>query len=332
VTSGPSSSIAEARVAQVELDLQRHSTRLVPRVTSQASASDVRAVLEHAQFDCIDDVAVVERGDLLGLIPLETALTAPDDMPVAQLMDADPPIVTDGDDIEPAIWKAVRHHGSTVAVTDAQGEFVGLIPARRLLRALLHEHDEDIARFGGYLSSTAEARSAAEERVVRRLVHRLPWLFVGLAGALIAAGIVAGFEEQLTSNVAVAFFLPGIVYLADAVGTQTEAVVIRGLSVGVPMRHVVRRESLTGILVGLALALTYLPIGLLLWSDNDVVVATAIALFAASAMATLVAMGLPAFLHHLGRDPAFGSGPVATVIQDLASLLIYFAVVAAIVA
>jgi magnesium transporter len=28
----------------------------------------------------------------------------------------------------------------------------------------------------------------------------------------------------------------------------------------------------------------------------------------------------------LGRDPAFGSGPLATVIQDLLSILIYFAI------
>jgi magnesium transporter len=28
----------------------------------------------------------------------------------------------------------------------------------------------------------------------------------------------------------------------------------------------------------------------------------------------------------LGRDPAFGSGPLATVIQDLLSIIIYFAI------
>jgi magnesium transporter len=28
----------------------------------------------------------------------------------------------------------------------------------------------------------------------------------------------------------------------------------------------------------------------------------------------------------VGRDPAYGSGPLATVIQDLASILIYFAI------
>jgi magnesium transporter len=42
-------------------------------------------------------------------------------------------------------------------------------------------------------------------------------------------------------------------------------------------------------------------------------------------------MALPALIKRLGADPAFGSGPLATVIQDLLSILIYFAIVSAIV-
>ena len=61
------------------------------------------------------------------------------------------------------------------------------------------------------------------------------------------------------SDVRLAFFIPGIVYMADAVGTQTETLVIRGLSVGVPIRRVFRMETLTGMLVGLVLAAITLP-------------------------------------------------------------------------
>jgi Mg/Co/Ni transporter MgtE len=81
-----------------------------------------------------------------------------------------------------------------------------------------------------------------------------PWLLVGLLGALLAADIVGAYEQQLQANVMLAFFIPGIVYLADAVGTQTEALVIRGLSVGVSIGGVVRREVYTGLLVGVTLA------------------------------------------------------------------------------
>jgi magnesium transporter len=121
------------------------------------------------------------------------------------------------------------------------------------------------------------------------------------------------------------------VYLADAVGTQTETIVIRGLSVGVPIGHVVRRELLTGALIGTVLAVLFYPIALLRWGEPDVALSVALALFAACGVATVVAMALPWAFHRLRSDPAFGSGPLATVIQDLISILIYFLIAAALV-
>ena len=103
---------------------------------------------------------------------------------------------------------------------------------------------------------------------------------------------------------------------------------MRGLSVGVSIREVVRQELLTGLLVGLALALAFVPVATLRWGDGDIVVAVALSLFTACSIATLIAMSLPWLLHHLGKDPAFGSGPLATVIQDLLSVLIYFIIAA----
>jgi Mg/Co/Ni transporter MgtE len=41
---------------------------------------------------------------------------------------------------------------------------------------------------------------------------------------------MAEYEETLNRNIALAFFIPGIVYLADAIGTQTETIVIRGIN------------------------------------------------------------------------------------------------------
>lgn len=228
-------------------------------------------------------------------------------------------------DQEVAAWQAAQRGEPVLAVAGDQGRFLGLIPPERMLAVLLWEHDEDMARLGGFVHDAAEARRASREPVLRRFWHRLPWLIVGLCGALLATEIVGSFEERLRSNIALAFFIPGIVYMADAVGTQTETLIIRGLSVGVRIGEVVRRELLTGLLVGLAISVAFLPVALWRW-EKDVAVATALALLAACATATLVAMALPWLLSRVGRDPAYGSGPLATVIQDLASILIYFAI------
>ena len=48
-------------------------------------------------------------------------------------------------------------------------------------------------------------------------------------------------------------------------------------------------------------------------------------------MAVAVALALPSFFQRLGLDPAFGSGPLATLIQDLLSIGTYFAAVILIV-
>jgi magnesium transporter len=139
------------------------------------------------------------------------------------------PVVSPGVDQEVAAWRAVRHGESALAVVDADHRFHGVIPPHRLIEVLLSEHEEDLSRLGGFLRTAATARTTSEESVRRRFWHRLPWLLLGLCGALLAADLVGQFEEPLRRNVMLAFFMPGIVYLADAVGTQTETVIVRGL-------------------------------------------------------------------------------------------------------
>jgi magnesium transporter len=307
-----------------------HVCHHVPRVEPEATCGEVRAALLARPYESVADIAVCRADQLVGLVPAEAVLAAPGDRRIDAVMDPDPPLVGPGIDQEVAAWKAVAHGETSLAVVDGSGRFVGLVPPRRLLAVLLAEHDEDLARLSGVLRSTGAARRASEEPVGRRIVHRLPWLVLGLLGALASAVIVRSFEDDLTATIALAFFLPGVVYMADAVGTQTEALIIRGLSVGVPIGQVVRRELVTGLVVGVSIAAAFLPIGLAAW-ETDVALAVAIALFAACSTATVVAMVLPWLFSRVGADPAFGSGPLATVVQDLLSLLIYFVVAAAIV-
>ena len=308
-----------------------HLATNVPMCGPDATAEEVRALLLGNTFESAADIAVcVQQGPsahrLLGLIPLERALAAPPETPAHVLMDADPPAVAPGVDQEHAAWKAARHGQSSLAVVDADGTLHGLVPPVRLLGVLLAEHDEDLARLGGFLSSTAEARHAMDEPLTARLWHRLPWLGLGLVGSALAAILVRGFEADLAADVRLAFFIPGIVYMADAVGTQTEALVIRGLSVGVGIRGVFRLESLTGLLIGVVLAAVTLPTVWLVLGSSSLALTVSLSLMAACGVATVVAMSLPWLMSTLGHDPAFGSGPLATVLQDLLSLIIYFGI------
>lgn len=308
-----------------------HAATRVPVAAPDQTAGGVREALAGEQYECAEDVAVLDQGRLVGLVQIEALLAAASGTAVAELMDGDPPVVAPGTDQEVAARRMVERAESSLAVVDSDGRFRGLIPAHRMLEVLLSAHHEDLARLGGYLSGSRRARIAAEERVPSRLAHRLPWLLLGLLGAMASAVVVGAFESQLDAMVVLAFFVPAVVYIADAVGTQTETVLIRGLSVGVPVRAVIGRELITGVLLGTIVGAVFLPFALIGWGEARVAVAVALALLASCSIATLVAMALPWLFQRLGTDPAFGSGPLATVIQDLLSIAVYLGIATAIV-
>jgi magnesium transporter len=306
---------------------ERHACRRVLAAAPGQSVADTLRLLVDGSFECATDVAVCEEGRLVGLVSLEKLLASRRDVRLAEIMDTDPPVVTPGTHQEVAAWKAVLHGESSLAVVDDAGAFVGLIPARRLLAVLLREHHEDLEHMSGVMKDAISARTALREPLARRLAHRLPWLAVGLAGSFLAADLVAHFEADLAGHLLAAFFLPGVVYLADAVGTQTETLIIRGLSVGVPVGRVIRLELITGLLIGVVLAVLAYPAVVLRWGDRSMAAAVAMAVLAACSSATITGILFPWLLHLWGRDPAFGSGPLATALQDLVSIALYLVAV-----
>ena len=302
-----------------------HATLRVPTAGPSEVVGKMRESLAGASFDSAADIVVLDRGALIGAVPLEVLLAADPEARISSLATNPPTVAPDMSQEVAASLMAERGEGSVVVV-DADGHFQGLIPPNRVLGVLLEEHEEDLARIGGFRAGSGRARRAAEESVALRLYHRLPWLLVGLVGAMASAILVASFEEELDAKVLLAFFVPAVVYMADAVGTQTEAILIRGLSVGVAVRDVLLRELVTGAVTGVLIGAAFVPFVLIGWGDAKVAIAVALALFASCSIATLVAMALPWLFQRRGIDPAFGSGPLATVIQDLLSIAVYLAI------
>jgi magnesium transporter len=308
-----------------------HATARVPIASPAERAGVLRAALAGNAYASASHVVVCEGGSFRGILRIEDLLGAPADASVADLMDANAPVVAPGVDQEVAAFRAAQRGESALAVVDRAGRFVGLIPPHRLIAVLLAEHEEDLSRIAGFLVRTRQGREASEEPVPQRFRHRLPWLLLGLAGALLTADLVGYFEASLRDTLALAFFLPGIVYLADAVGTQTETVVVRGLSLGVALRRMAAREVATGLAIGLALAAIALPLLWARWQDARLAGAVALSILAACSTATFAAMALPWAMQRAGVDPAVGSGPLATVIQDLLSILLFLTIAGALI-
>jgi len=295
------------------------------------TAAEVIARLTRERPPSVELVCVVGAdGKLLGALPIARLFATPAARRMHEAMDADFPRVAPTLDQERAASLALHHGVDALPVVGDGGRLLGVLPAQALLQILRREHIEDLHRLAGIRRETARARHAIEDPPLRRARDRLPWLLVGLVGAVRATAAMAGFEATLQAKVTVAFFIPGIVYLADAIGTQSEAIAVRGLSLTRSgIAHLLSGELRTGMLVGAALGLiAYLPI-LGAFGDARLAAAVSCAIFAAGSLASALGLLLPWLLAHLGRDPAYGSGPVATAVQDVLSLLVYFAMLGA---
>jgi magnesium transporter len=275
-------------------------------------------------------LAVDAHGRFVGAAPLARVVALDTAAPLDKAIDRDFPRVRPTTDQERAASLALHHGVDALPVVDAEGCALGVMPAQALLQVLRREHVEDLHVLAGIQRESAQARHAIEDPPLRRLRHRLPWLLAGLGGSALATLAMASFESTFARQIAVAFFVPAIVYLADAIGTQTEAVAVRGLSLTrAGIGHLLAGELRTGLLIGACLGLIAFPPIYVFFGDARLAAAVASAILAAGTVAAGLGLVLPWAIARSGRDPAFGSGPVATVIQDVLSLLVYFGVVKA---
>lgn len=311
----------------------RYLVASVPRARRGQTVAEVLAELTAHAHDCMDVVCVLDDDErLVGVLPLAGLFALERDSCLADAIRPGFPKVHPTTDQERVASLALHHAISAIPVVDAKGKLLGVVPSAALMHILRREHVEDLHRFAGISREATLAREAIEAPPLRRLRHRLPWLLLGLAGSMLATLIMSRFEGALAIDPAIAFFVPGLVYLADAIGTQTEAVAVRGLSLShARMRTIIGGEARTGVLIGLVMGGLTFPAVWLVFGSVHLAVAVAVALVVAGGIATTVGLLLPWLLGRLGSDPAYGSGPMSTIIQDLLTLLTYFVVVSLIV-
>ena len=309
--------------------------RLALRSFPTASLSDtiatVRSRLALGGHEVVDLVLVTDAaGHHQGVVELKQIVQARDDDMIASMMRTDWPTVLPETDQEHAVEAASSADVGVLPVVARDGKPLGVLPPRVLLDVLAREHREDVHRIVGIFGEQKGATQALEGPPLRRAAGRLPWLLVGLAMSTVAVGVMAQFEEVLKADVKIAFFIPALVYLADAVGTQTEAIAVRGLSLRkVSLFRVLAMEVVTGALIGMALALIA-ALGLwIAFGNMSLAIGVGVSLFCAATVACAVGLILPWSLSRMDVDPAFGSGPVATIIQDVLTILIYFTVIIA---
>jgi magnesium transporter len=285
-------------------------------------------MIRRERFDSTDLVIVTrEDGRYFGVVPARRLLEMEDAVTMAEVAVTDWPTVGPSVDQEHAVAVARATPAVAIPVVNGNGVPIGVLPAQTLFEVLSAEHREDMDRLVGILRERSGARHALEDPPFRRFGRRMPWLLVGLVMSSAATAVMAGYEQTLQNHVMVAFFIPAIVYLTDAIGTQTEAVAVRGLSARHrPLGEVLWNELLTGAMIGAALAVVAIFAIWAFFGQVAIRLGVGLSLVAAGTLACGIGLVLPWLLSRLGVDPAFGAGPVATILQDVLTIVVYFIV------
>ena len=127
---------------------------------------------------------------------------------------------------------------------------------------------------------------------VKRLVQmRIPSLMIGLVLGFVLSFATSGFEKVLEKDIKVAFFIPFIVYMASAVGSQTQNIYVRDLRTGkTNFKTYLFKESILGIILGLVSSLAVGTITYLWLQDYKLTLAVCLSMFTAIAVAPLLAL------------------------------------------
>lgn len=304
-----------------------------PTAAPQETCGEARTRLsQQGRFDVLDVVLVVAAdGRLMGVADVRDVIAGAADRHMGTLIARQWPTVHPGTSQEHAAQLAAGSGVSCLPVVDRDGRPAGCVPPQAIIKILGREHHEDVHRLVGMLRDQEGARHALEDPPLRRVTQRLPWLVVGLVLSSAGAGLMAGFERTLTANIVLAFFIPSLVYLADAIGTQSEAVAVRGLSMlqPRPISKLLPGELITGTVIGLILGVLAFIAVAAIYRDPRLALGVGLSMTAAGSLASGIGLMLPWILYRMGVDPAFGSGPVATIIQDTLTILVYFLIMTA---
>lgn len=304
-------------------------TKKVPVILEDSNIQEVEALLlkKSKRFETINYIYTVDKkGILKGAVSIKEVFRAPKSTVLKSLVRQ--PLVT----VPPHTHQkrvcqlALSHNLKAVPVVDKAGKFLGTVSSDTILYILDREAGENLFRFGGVHREAVE--NVESLPLLTSLGHRLPWLLIGLLGGILAAGIVGFFEETLSENIILAAFIPLIVYMADAVGTQMEAFIIRdfALDAEIKFSHYFFRHF---IVVGLLAVISSVLLSILsfiLYGEFFVSLVLAASLFIAIMTSMVTGLVIPYTFGKFGFDPADASGPIATIIQDLLSILVYFSI------
>ena len=300
---------------------------VVLETTTTPNALDqLRLLGPHAED--INSVLVMDtERRLVGSLSVTRLALARANMVVGDIMDREINSVVAATDQEECVRVMQRYNLSLLPVVDGEGRLAGVVLAEDLMGVVAEEATEDMFR----IASVGGERTAGP--LTNSLRRRLPWLYINLATAFLAAVMVSLFEDTITKVVALAVFLPVVASQGGIGGTQTVTLVVRSMALGeVPRRlglRILARELALGLIHGVALGIV---VGFVayLWKGNFTLgLVLGLAMLGNMLVAGMFGAGVPLLLRHLKMDPAVSSAVFVTTFTDVIGFVLFLGLAAA---
>jgi magnesium transporter len=292
--------------------------------------ADLRAHGErYADYNVQYAYVTTADGRLAGVLRVRDLLLAPESRPLREIMLRDPLRVPDTAALEDLKRFFDEHTLFGVPVTDADGRLAGVVRRAAVEEALRQNATRVYLAFSG-LAGEEELRSMP---VRTRSVRRLSWLSINIVLNVIAASVIAMYQETLSAVIALAVFLPIISDMSGCSGNQAVAVSIRELTLGLirpyEFLRVVVKEGSVGIMNGIVLGILLGTLAFF-WKHNiylSLVVGSALAVN--TVVAVLIGGLVPLGLKALRLDPALASGPILTTVTDMCGFFLVLSLASA---
>ncbi len=280
----------------------------------------------HAREERTEDVAYLYVTDadrrLVGIVSLRDLVFRRSERHIGEIMNADVKFVRVTDDQETVARQFEHYHFLGLPVIDQQKRLVGLVRASDAIEVAQAEATEDMQLMVGL---SGEERALTPWQTAVR--HRLPWLYVNLATAFLAALVVGMFESTIAQWTALAVFLPVIAGQGGNAGMQTITVIVRDLALGEISagdgRRALFKEIMLALVNGVAVGVV---VGLIGWWWKGSLVLGLVA-FAALVLnqlsAALAGVTIPFGLKALRVDPALASCIFVTTVTDVAGFFFF---------
>jgi len=286
--------------------------------TAEEAITELRRNQELYSDYSVQYAYVVDAQDRLrGVLRLRDLVLSGKGVPLDRLMIADPLSIGVDSGLDELVGFFEQHSFVGVPVVDAESRLVGVLEERVVREATAKRARKTFLKVSGIIGGEELRSMPLGQRSLRRLAFLAPNIVLNI----VAASVIAVFQDTLQAVIVLAVFLPIISDMSGCSGNQAVAVSIRELALGLIRPHEVWRiflkEGALGLINGTMLGLLLGTVAAV-WQQNiylGLVVGGALSL---NTMLSVLMGGLvPLVLKRFKVDPALASGPILTTVTDM---------------